>query len=110
MPPSCIFFSEWDKDWMPAKYPETEAERRAAAKKYGLLPEDYTPLPNDGTGHGDYPQFPLIGEEQKDPYEDWDDPVLKRNFGEPVSHFLAYSLYLFMYKLILILYTTEQNV
>jgi hypothetical protein len=71
---------------MPKPYPKTEEERKAAAKEYGLLPEDYTPLPDDGNGHGTYPQFPLIGDEQKDPYENWDDPVLRRNFGDPVSY------------------------
>lgn len=38
---------------MPAPYPETEEERRAAAKKYGLLPEEYKPYPADGKLYDD---------------------------------------------------------
>lgn len=41
-------FLDWNKDWKPGPYPETEEERKAAAKKYGLLPEDYKPYPDDG--------------------------------------------------------------
>lgn len=40
-------FLGWNKDFKPAPYPETEEERRAAAKKYGLLPEEYKPYPPD---------------------------------------------------------------
>lgn len=42
-----IFLLGWNKDFKPAPYPETEEERRAAAKKYGLLPEEYKPYPPD---------------------------------------------------------------
>merc|ERR1711981_1508257 len=52
----------WNYLWKPGPYPETEEERLAAAKKYGLIPEDYEPYPNDGQwneaigphGLGDY--------------------------------------------------------
>lgn len=38
-----------NKDWMPGPYPETQAEREAAAKKYGLRLEDYEPHdPSEG--------------------------------------------------------------
>ena len=37
----------WDKDWCPGPYPETQAEREAAAKKYGMRVEDYEPYTND---------------------------------------------------------------
>lgn len=33
---------------MPGPLPQTEEERRAAAKKYGLLPEEYKTYPDDG--------------------------------------------------------------
>jgi len=33
--------TNWNKDWKPGPYPKTPAEREAAAKKYGLRPEDY---------------------------------------------------------------------
>ena len=75
----------WNKDWKPGPYPKTEAERAAAAKRYGLRPEDYEPYSADGFGHGDYPKLPIVSEESKYPYEDFDIPEIKRNFGEPVS-------------------------
>ncbi|XP_045196968.2 NADH dehydrogenase [ubiquinone] 1 beta subcomplex subunit 8, mitochondrial-like [Mercenaria mercenaria] len=81
---SAVLQAGWNKDWMPDSYPKTEAEKRASAKKYGFLSEDYKPMADDGDAHGDYPDLPLVGEEQKSPYEDWDDPVMKRNFGEPM--------------------------
>jgi hypothetical protein len=31
----------WNKDYKPGPYPKTPEERKAAAKKYGLLPEEY---------------------------------------------------------------------
>lgn len=43
-----ISFADWNKDWMPGPLPQTEEERRAAAKKYGLLPEEYKTYPDDG--------------------------------------------------------------
>lgn len=76
----------WNKDFKPGKYPETEAERLAAAKKYNLLPEEYKPYPDDGLGYGDYPHLPDKSVETKDPYYPYDYPALKRNFGEPVSN------------------------
>lgn len=77
--------SDWNKDFKPAKFPTTEEERVAAAKKYNLLPEDYKPYPDDGTGYGDYPHLPDVPVETKDPYYPYDSPELKRNFGEPVT-------------------------
>ena len=70
---------------MPGPYPETQAQREAAAKKYGMNVEDYEPYPDDGTGYGDYPKLPDIGNDSKDLYEDYDIPEMRRNFGEPVS-------------------------
>ncbi|GAB1597326.1 NADH dehydrogenase [ubiquinone] 1 beta subcomplex subunit 8, mitochondrial-like [Argonauta hians] len=74
----------WNKDWAPGQFPETKEERDKAAKKYGLLPEDYEPYPNDGTGLGDYPKLPPVSAEGRDPYINWDMPEIKRNFGEPM--------------------------
>lgn len=39
---------DWNKDFKPGPLPTNEEERRAAAKKYGLLPEEYETYPNDG--------------------------------------------------------------
>lgn len=84
--------SPWNKDWKPGPYPTTPEERAAAAKKYGLLPEEYEPLPDDGIGYGDYPKLPDISFESKDPYYAWDFPEFRRNFGEPLhTHFTIYS-------------------
>jgi NADH dehydrogenase (ubiquinone) 1 beta subcomplex subunit 8 len=75
----------WNKDWKPGPYPRTEKERIAAAKKYGMRPEDYQPYPDDGMGYGDYPMLPRVSAEAKDPYACWDVPSIKRNFGEPMN-------------------------
>jgi len=76
----------WNKDWRPdPKIPETEEEMAAAAKKYGLLREDYKPFDKDAfQTFGDYPDLPYTYPEMKDPYEDWDLPEYKRNYGEPM--------------------------
>lgn len=78
-------FQDWNKDWKPGPYPKTEAERLAAAKKYGLLPQDYEPYPDDGTGYGDYPKLPVVSADARDPFYNWDYPDQKRNYGETVS-------------------------
>lgn len=74
---------DWNKDYKPAPYPKTQEEREASAKKYGIPIEEYEPYPDDGiNGAGDYPKLPLISAEHKDPFYPWDNPELKRNFGE----------------------------
>lgn len=73
------------KDNKPGQYPETEEERKAAALKYGMRPEEYKPMPDDGFGIGDYPDLPTKGSETKDPYQEYDFQYLRRNFGDPVS-------------------------
>jgi len=78
---------------MPGKYPKTQEEREAAAKKYGLRVEDYEPHPDDGEGYGDYPKLPLKCVEGRDPYEDYDEPTLRRNFNEPVMGIGGGSLF-----------------
>ncbi|CAL8096004.1 unnamed protein product [Orchesella dallaii] len=75
----------WNKDWRPTDDPPANEEaRRAAAKKYGMIPEDYETYANDGTGYGDYPKLPIITAESKDPHALYDFPELKRNYGEPL--------------------------
>lgn len=76
----------WNKDFKPGKFPETEAERAAAAKKYNLHPSEYRPYPNDGLGFGDYPHLPDSPIEAKDPYYPYDFPEHRRNFNEPVRN------------------------
>ncbi|GAB0088881.1 NADH dehydrogenase [Sergentomyia squamirostris] len=83
--------NHWNKDFKPGKYPETEEERKAAAKKYGMHPDEYEPYPNDGTGYGDYPKLPDLPVEMKDPYYPYDMPALKKNFNEPVH--IDYNLW-----------------
>lgn len=75
----------WNKDWKPGPYPKTDAERIAAAKKYGLLPQDYEPYPDDGLGYGDYPKLPIVSADMKDSLYNWDYPEMKRDFGEPMN-------------------------
>ncbi|RNA29380.1 NADH dehydrogenase [ubiquinone] 1 beta subcomplex subunit mitochondrial [Brachionus plicatilis] len=73
------------KDFKPGPYPKTEAERIAAAKKYGLKPEDYEPYPDNGFGFGDYPNLGSVSTDMKSDWGDYDDPYLKRNYGEPIN-------------------------
>nr|CAH7752517.1 unnamed protein product [Callosobruchus chinensis] len=40
--------NHWNKDYKPGPYPTTEAEKLAAAEKYGLHPSEYKPYPDDG--------------------------------------------------------------
>lgn len=39
---------DWHADYKPGSYPVTEEQRKAAAKRYGMLPEEYKPYPDDG--------------------------------------------------------------
>lgn len=80
----------WEKDFLPGPYPKTEEERRAAAKKYGMQPEDYKPYdPELGWGTGDYPHVEAIGMDLRSDYEQFDDYRLKKNFNEPVREHLV---------------------
>ncbi|XP_040293532.1 NADH dehydrogenase [ubiquinone] 1 beta subcomplex subunit 8, mitochondrial [Bufo bufo] len=74
--------SDLPKDLLPGRYPKTEAERAAAAKKYNMLLEDYKPYPDDGMGYGDYPMLPDKSQEERDPWYKWDYAVSRRNWGE----------------------------
>jgi len=74
--------SYWVEDDMPKPYPKTQKERLEAAKRYGLLPHEYEPYPDDGMGKGDYPHLPDIGADSKDPNYPWDYPEYRKNYGE----------------------------
>lgn len=72
--------------------PFSEAERRAAAKKYNMIYEDYEPYHKDGFKPleyplGDYPKLEPYGEFSRDPHADYDFKSFKRNWGEPVHPF-----------------------
>lgn len=62
-------------------YPRTKEERERAAKKYNLIPEDYEPYPEE-EALGDYPMLKAIGNFNRDPYDDFDDPVGYKFYGE----------------------------
>jgi len=75
----------WNYLWKPGPYPETEEARVAAAKKYGLIIEDYKPYPKGSdVMAGDYPDLPLVPEVLKDRMYAWDWPEYRRDYGEPV--------------------------
>ena len=59
----------------------------AAAKKYNLIPEDYETYPDD-YGLGDYPKLEPVGWQARDPFESYDHPYWRRNYGETVSIFI----------------------
>ncbi|PIK53146.1 putative NADH dehydrogenase [Apostichopus japonicus] len=75
-------FASNGDDRKSGAYPRTPEERAAAAKKYNIRVQDYEPYPDDGFGWGDYPKFPAVHEDYKDPHGDWDFPDQRRNFGE----------------------------
>ncbi|KAF6026188.1 NDUFB8 [Bugula neritina] len=73
----------WNYQWKPSPYPKTQAEREAAAKKYGLRVEDYEPYdPYKDPGYGDYPKVGWIGASHKDPYQDYDFPHMGTDYKE----------------------------
>jgi len=76
--------TKWHQDWQPGPYPVTYEQRAAAAKKYGLLVEDYEPIPEDDFKFcGDYPKLPDVSYYGRDPYYPFDKDEFKHNFGEP---------------------------
>ncbi|CAJ0607358.1 unnamed protein product [Cylicocyclus nassatus] len=82
-----LTFDGWyPRDHKPGEYAVTEDERRAAAIKYGLRPEDYKPMNKDDVVRyaGDYPDLGSVTYDHKDPYEDWSDRLNRRNWGEMV--------------------------
>lgn len=68
-------------------YPENDEERRAAAIKYGMRPEDYKPISKDDVVRfaGSYPDVGIVTFDHKDPYEAWSDRHHRRNWGELVG-------------------------
>merc|ERR1712038_1515285 len=105
----------WNYLWKPGPYPQTEEERLAAAKKYGMIPEDYKPYPIDGTwnenglgtqGLGDYPLLGKSSQDSRSGHVNWDDPDLKTphdldsQYGNTHTCFYCFldsSLYLGIY-------------
>jgi len=81
----------WNYLWKPGPYPKTEAERVAAAKKYGMLPEDYKPFPNEGEGLGDYPDLGRCSGAERPGNMWWDDEDLKTNAGQPLHYNLFWT-------------------
>lgn len=81
---SCLLL-DWNKDWKPGQFPQTPEEKRAAAKKYNLRPEDYTPYQDDGLAPGDYPYIKPYYEGHKDPDLNYDYYPFRRNYGDPFT-------------------------
>uniref|UniRef100_A0A0K0E9F7 NADH dehydrogenase [ubiquinone] 1 beta subcomplex subunit 8, mitochondrial n=1 Tax=Strongyloides stercoralis TaxID=6248 RepID=A0A0K0E9F7_STRER len=80
-------FEGWyPRDHKPGPYPKNDEERRIAAIKYGLRPEDYKPIDPSNVLNfsGDYPDLGLTTFAHKDPYEAWSDNLYRRNWGEMV--------------------------
>ena len=69
--------------WKPGPPPVTEEQRRAAAAKYNLIPEDYD-VWDEKEGYGDYPKFQGAGFDARDPFDDYDDEYERYFYGEPV--------------------------
>ena len=75
----------WNYLWKPGPYPIDDEERRAAAKKYGMLLEDYKPNEEMDAMMGDYPVLPIEPQLEKKAMVDWDMPEYRRNYGEPLQ-------------------------
>ena len=93
----------WNYLWAPGKYPQTEEEMVAAAKKYGMIREmrplflnrdqrfrpsgvfyreDYVPYPDNGDGMGDYPDIGRCSGAKRPGLKWWDDEDYKRDHGQ----------------------------
>lgn len=48
-----------------------------------MIVEDYETYP-EGSGFGDYPKLPVVCQDARDPYEEFDFYYRRRNYGEPV--------------------------
>ena len=75
----------WNYLWKPGPYPIDEEERRAAAKKYGMIYEDYKPNEEEDAMMGDYPCLPIEPAAEKNALYEWDCPEYRRNYGEPLQ-------------------------
>ena len=70
------------------KTPKTKEERAAAARKYGMIEEDYVPYGEDEHPEwymGDYPKLKPVGADERPGHHNWDFPNLKKDFGEPMD-------------------------
>jgi NADH dehydrogenase (ubiquinone) 1 beta subcomplex subunit 8 len=74
----------WNFMWKPGPYPETPEARAAAAKKYGMLVEDYKPYEDPDMMCGDYPHLPVEAMAERDKFYNWDVPDMRRDYGEPL--------------------------
>ena len=66
----------------------TKEERAAAARKYGMIEEDYVPYGPDEHSEmnmGDYPKLKPVGSDERPGHHNWDFPNMKRDFGEPMD-------------------------
>jgi len=64
----------------------TPEKRAQLAAKWNLRPEDYVPMNDYEFNIGDYPKIPYESIKHRDPHYDWDDPQLRRNWGEPMLY------------------------
>jgi len=55
----------WNYMWKPGPYPADQDARVAAAKKYGMLLEDYKPYEDPDVLCGDYPMLPMEPQAEK---------------------------------------------
>ncbi|XP_066584879.1 NADH dehydrogenase [ubiquinone] 1 beta subcomplex subunit 8, mitochondrial [Prorops nasuta] len=74
-------FGTWDLS--AQEVPKYEAERKAAAAKYNLHPDEYETYPED-YAYGDYPKLPDQGLDARDPYYPWDEPYQRRMKSDPM--------------------------
>jgi len=83
----------WLRDHRPQRFPQTEEERKNAALRYGMRPEDYKtydPLEYKQSV-GDYPDLGIITFAHRDPNEFYTDKRFRRSWGEPVPfHYERY--------------------
>lgn len=75
----------WNYMWKPGPYPEDQDARIAAAKKYGMILEDYKPYEDPDVMAGDYPCLPIEPMDERDKLYEWDYPEYRRNYGEPLQ-------------------------
>ena len=87
-----VFPGWYPRDHKPDAYPKNEEERRQAAIKYGLRPEDYKPYNRDDVVRyaGNYPDLGVVTFDHKDPYAAYTDNSFNRNWGEPVQKDFLY--------------------
>lgn len=72
--------------FVSVKTPVTKEEKAHAARKYGMIEEDYEPYDPEETQMymGDYPKLKAIGADERSGFHNWDMQWLKKDFGEPM--------------------------